>query len=82
MPLHPCRAVPHPDCGLPLRAPPRPTVVGRDEGSLELALGTGGLRALLGAQPFRLDLLWGRRLLCSVNPRGLLVFERPPAPPA
>ncbi|XP_067170946.1 neutral alpha-glucosidase AB isoform X2 [Apteryx mantelli] len=50
-------------------------VTGRDEGSVELALGAGGHRLLVTAKPFRLDLLRGRELLCSVNARGLLLFE-------
>ncbi|NXN97572.1 GANAB glucosidase, partial [Rhinopomastus cyanomelas] len=57
-------------------------VTGGDEGSLELALGPGdgSPRLLVTAKPFRLDLLSGRELLCSVNPRGLLLFEHPPPP--
>ncbi|XP_064593080.1 neutral alpha-glucosidase AB isoform X1 [Zonotrichia leucophrys gambelii] len=50
-------------------------VTARDEGALELALGPGGLRLLVTERPFRLDLLRHRELLCSVNARGLLVFE-------
>ncbi|XP_066426444.1 neutral alpha-glucosidase AB isoform X1 [Molothrus aeneus] len=50
-------------------------VTGRDEGTLELALGPGGHRLLVTERPFRLDLLRHRELLCSVNARGLLVFE-------
>lgn len=51
-------------------------VSGRDEGSLELSLGPGAThRLLVTAKPFRMDLLRGRELLCSVNARGLLVFE-------
>ncbi|XP_014818112.1 PREDICTED: neutral alpha-glucosidase AB, partial [Calidris pugnax] len=50
-------------------------VTGRDEGSLELSLGPGGHRILVTEKPFRLDLLRGRELLCSVNARGLLFFE-------
>ncbi|XP_030921650.1 neutral alpha-glucosidase AB-like, partial [Geospiza fortis] len=48
---------------------------GCDEGTLELALGPGGPRLLVTERPFRLDLLRHRELLCSVNARGLLVFE-------
>lgn len=55
--------------------PVRLTVTGREEGSLELALGPGGHRLLLTAKPFRMDLLRGRQLLASINARGLLVFE-------
>uniref|UniRef100_A0A8D2QS26 Glucosidase II alpha subunit n=1 Tax=Zosterops lateralis melanops TaxID=1220523 RepID=A0A8D2QS26_ZOSLA len=60
-------------------------VTGRDEGTLELSLGTGGHRLLVTERPFRLDLLRHRELLCSVNARGLLVFEHqrrfvPPQP--
>ncbi|XP_071275704.1 neutral alpha-glucosidase AB isoform X2 [Agelaius tricolor] len=50
-------------------------VTGRDEGTLELSLGPGGHRLLVTERPFRLDLLRHRELLCSVNARGLLVFE-------
>lgn len=50
-------------------------VTGRDEGTLELSLGPGGHRLLVTERPFRLDLLRQRELLCSVNARGLLVFE-------
>ncbi|XP_056365904.1 LOW QUALITY PROTEIN: neutral alpha-glucosidase AB [Oenanthe melanoleuca] len=50
-------------------------VTAREEGTLELALGSGGHRLLVTERPFRLDLLRGRELLCSVNARGLLVFE-------
>ncbi|XP_027489407.1 neutral alpha-glucosidase AB-like, partial [Corapipo altera] len=50
-------------------------VTGRDGGTLELSLGPGGLRLLVTERPFRLDLLRQRELLCSVNARGLLVFE-------
>uniref|UniRef100_A0A8C3QL29 Glucosidase II alpha subunit n=1 Tax=Cyanoderma ruficeps TaxID=181631 RepID=A0A8C3QL29_9PASS len=50
-------------------------VTGRDEGTLELSLGAGGHRLLVTERPFRLDLLRHRELLCSVNARGLLVFE-------
>ncbi|XP_025907731.1 neutral alpha-glucosidase AB-like, partial [Nothoprocta perdicaria] len=53
----------------------RLTVTRRDAGAVELALGPGGHRALLTAEPFRLDLLLGRELLCSVNARGLLRME-------
>ncbi|KAM9510767.1 neutral alpha-glucosidase AB isoform 1-T1 [Guaruba guarouba] len=50
-------------------------VTGRDEGSLELSLGPAGHRLLVTEKPFRMDLLQGRELLCSVNARGLLFFE-------
>ncbi|XP_071657657.1 neutral alpha-glucosidase AB isoform X1 [Patagioenas fasciata] len=51
-------------------------VLGRDGDTLELSLGPGGPhRLLVTGSPFRMDLLRGRRLLCSVNARGLLVFE-------
>ncbi|NWY93494.1 GANAB glucosidase, partial [Loxia curvirostra] len=50
-------------------------VTDHDEGTLELSLGPGGHRLLVTERPFRLDLLRHRELLCSVNARGLLVFE-------
>ncbi|XP_064293516.1 neutral alpha-glucosidase AB isoform X2 [Phalacrocorax carbo] len=50
-------------------------VTGRDEGSLELSLGPTGHRLLVTEKPFRMDLLQGRELLCSINARGLLFFE-------
>ncbi|KAM6188551.1 LOW QUALITY PROTEIN: neutral alpha-glucosidase AB [Sarcoramphus papa] len=53
----------------------RLAVTGRDEGSLELSLGPAGHRLLVTEKPFRMDLLQGRELLCSVNARGLLFFE-------
>ncbi|NXK78629.1 GANAB glucosidase, partial [Amazona guildingii] len=53
----------------------RLAVTGRDEGSLELSLGPAGHRLLVTEKPFRMDLLQGRELLCSVNARGLLLFE-------
>ncbi|XP_074991304.1 neutral alpha-glucosidase AB isoform X1 [Calonectris borealis] len=53
----------------------RLAVTGRDEGSLELSLGPTGHRLLVTEKPFRMDLLQGRELLCSVNARGLLFFE-------
>ncbi|XP_027766479.1 neutral alpha-glucosidase AB-like, partial [Empidonax traillii] len=53
----------------------RLAVTGRDGGTLELSLGPGGLRLLVTERPFRMDLLRERELLCSVNARGLLVFE-------
>ncbi|XP_074424085.1 neutral alpha-glucosidase AB isoform X1 [Larus michahellis] len=53
----------------------RLSVTGRDEGSLELSLGPAGHRLLVTEKPFRMDLLQGRELLCSVNARGLLFFE-------
>ncbi|KAM6032633.1 LOW QUALITY PROTEIN: neutral alpha-glucosidase AB [Chlamydotis macqueenii] len=53
----------------------RLAVTARDEGSLELALGPAGHRLLVTEKPFRMDLLQGRELLCSVNARGLLFFE-------
>lgn len=59
----------------PNAAVPRLEVTGRDEGTLELSLGPGGHRLLVTERPFRLDLLRQRELLCSVNARGLLVFE-------
>lgn len=48
---------------------------GRDENSVEVALGASGHQLIVTAKPFRLDLLQGRELLLSVNSRGLLVFE-------
>ncbi|XP_065520845.1 neutral alpha-glucosidase AB isoform X2 [Lathamus discolor] len=53
----------------------RLAVTGQDEGSLELSLGPAGHRLLVTEKPFRMDLLQGRELLCSVNARGLLFFE-------
>ncbi|KAM4643583.1 neutral alpha-glucosidase AB isoform 2-T2 [Amazona ochrocephala] len=53
----------------------RLAVTGRDEGSLELSLGPAGHRLLVTEKPFRMDLLQGRELLCSVNACGLLFFE-------
>ncbi|XP_061200430.1 neutral alpha-glucosidase AB [Neopsephotus bourkii] len=53
----------------------RLAVTGRDEGSLELSLGPAGHRLLVTEKPFRMDLLRGRELLCSINARGLLFFE-------
>ncbi|XP_033927555.1 neutral alpha-glucosidase AB isoform X2 [Melopsittacus undulatus] len=53
----------------------RLAVSGRDEGSLELSLGPAGHRLLVTGKPFRMDLLQGRELLCSINARGLLFFE-------
>lgn len=62
---------------LPLRptSPPRLSVTGRDDNSVELSLGEGGHKLILTAKPFRMDLLEGRELVLSVNSRGLLVFE-------
>uniref|UniRef100_A0A8C3CCD9 Glucosidase II alpha subunit n=1 Tax=Cairina moschata TaxID=8855 RepID=A0A8C3CCD9_CAIMO len=74
--LHPLRPrFEVPDVLLGEPQPEPLTVTGREEGSLELALGPGGHRLLLTAKPFRMDLLRGRRLLASINARGLLVFE-------
>ncbi|KYO41843.1 hypothetical protein Y1Q_0020664 [Alligator mississippiensis] len=53
----------------------RLAVSGRDENSVEVALGASGHQLIVTAKPFRLDLLQGRELLLSVNSRGLLVFE-------
>lgn len=61
--------------GNPLPLSDRLAVTGRDEGSLELSLGPAGHRLLVTEKPFRMDLLQGRELLCSVNARGLLFFE-------
>uniref|UniRef100_A0A8B9QZH5 Neutral alpha-glucosidase AB n=1 Tax=Anas platyrhynchos TaxID=8839 RepID=A0A8B9QZH5_ANAPL len=74
--LHPLRPrFEVPDVLLGEPQPEPLTVTGREEGSLELALGPGGHRLLLTAKPFRMDLLRGRQLLASINARGLLVFE-------
>lgn len=74
-PLRPRYEVPDVLMGDP--PPPEPlSVSGRDEGSVELSWGgPGGHRALLTAQPFRLDVLGGSEPLCSANARGLLLFE-------
>ncbi|XP_074861552.1 neutral alpha-glucosidase AB isoform X2 [Carettochelys insculpta] len=50
-------------------------VTGRDDNSVELALGDSGHKLILTGKPFRMDLLQGRDLVLSVNPRGLLHFE-------
>uniref|UniRef100_A0A674JDG3 Glucosidase II alpha subunit n=1 Tax=Terrapene triunguis TaxID=2587831 RepID=A0A674JDG3_9SAUR len=50
-------------------------VTGRDENSVELSLGDSGHKLILTGKPFRMDLLQGRELVLSVNPRGLLHFE-------
>ncbi|XP_068779723.1 neutral alpha-glucosidase AB isoform X2 [Struthio camelus] len=51
----------------------QPALTRRDEDGAELAL--GGHRLVVTAEPFRLDVLRGREPLCSVNARGLLLFE-------
>uniref|UniRef100_A0A8C0JBH5 Glucosidase II alpha subunit n=1 Tax=Chelonoidis abingdonii TaxID=106734 RepID=A0A8C0JBH5_CHEAB len=72
-PLHPRYEVPD----VLVRNPPTTwlTVTGRDENSVELSLGDSGHKLILTGKPFRMDLLQGRELVLSVNPRGLLHFE-------
>ncbi|XP_075795407.1 neutral alpha-glucosidase AB isoform X3 [Pelodiscus sinensis] len=72
-PLHPRYEVPD----VLVRDPPATwlAVTGRDDNSVELALGDSGHKLILTGKPFRMDLLQGRELVLSVNSRGLLHFE-------
>ncbi|GCB82388.1 hypothetical protein scyTo_0023078, partial [Scyliorhinus torazame] len=51
------------------------TVVGKDEGSVELGFGNQLYKLIVTAKPFRMDIMTGNELLLSINSRGLMVFE-------
>ncbi|XP_041037951.1 neutral alpha-glucosidase AB-like isoform X1 [Carcharodon carcharias] len=51
------------------------TVVGKDEGSVELGFGNKLYKLIITSKPFRMDIMTGNELLLSINSRGLMVFE-------
>ncbi|KAL4660010.1 neutral alpha-glucosidase AB-like isoform X1 [Arapaima gigas] len=51
------------------------SLVSQDEGGVVLSLGSDARHVVVSAQPFRLDIVEGPRVLLSVNSRGLLAFE-------
>uniref|UniRef100_A0A3P8YJ94 Neutral alpha-glucosidase AB n=1 Tax=Esox lucius TaxID=8010 RepID=A0A3P8YJ94_ESOLU len=52
------------------------SVVAQDERGVVLSLGGVDRRLYVNAQPFRLDIMEGPKLVLSINSRGLLAFEQ------